>query len=301
MITYARIEKLYRPQDMNKTTNLRTQIYTPESQIRSPLHLIKSMVYDLIRSRELAWRLFIRDISAQYRQSLLGVFWAFIPPLVTSLVFILLQSRRIINFEDTDIPYPVYVLVGTIIWQLFIESLNAPLKSTTQARPVLAKINIPYEALIVSAFFNVVFGLLLKLIVLAGIFIYFGIQITPALFLLPIALLLLILLGISLGLLITPLGMLYTDVSSSLTVLTQLWFFVTPVIYPPPSSYPLSLITIVNPVSPLLIGIRDIMTKGTIDITGSYIMVSLLIPVVLILAWIIFRLSIPIIIERISA
>ncbi|MBE0410254.1 MAG: ABC transporter permease [Anaerolineales bacterium] len=286
---------------MNKATNLPNVIYTPESQIRSPLNLFQKMLHDLLNSKELAWRLFIRDISAQYRQSFLGIFWAFIPPLVTSLVFILLQSHRVINFGETDIPYPVYVLIGTITWQLFTESLNAPLKSTIQAKPILAKINIPYEALIVSAFFNILFSLLLKLIVLAGIFIYFRIELTPALFLLPMAFLLLISLGISIGLLITPFGMLYTDVSSSLPIISQLWFFVTPVIYTPPTSFPLSLITILNPVSPLLIGIRDLMTKGEIAITGTYIMVGFLVPIVLLVAWISFRVSIPIIVERISS
>jgi lipopolysaccharide transport system permease protein len=89
------------------------------------------MWQDLKSSRELAWRLFVRDITAQYRQSIFGIFWAFVPPLITSLVFILLQSNNILNIGETDIPYPVYVLVGTILWQLFSESLNAPLKNSS--------------------------------------------------------------------------------------------------------------------------------------------------------------------------
>ncbi|HJO95135.1 MAG TPA: hypothetical protein QF753_17195 [Victivallales bacterium] len=53
-------------------TELKTTIYTPDSQIRNPSALIKGMYIDLYRSRCLAWRLFVRDISAKYRQTILG-------------------------------------------------------------------------------------------------------------------------------------------------------------------------------------------------------------------------------------
>ena len=54
--------------------------HTPESKIRHPLDLMKEMFQDLGASQELAWRLVIRDISAQYRQTALGYFWAVFPP-----------------------------------------------------------------------------------------------------------------------------------------------------------------------------------------------------------------------------
>ena len=150
---------------INHTKNLPLVVYTPESQMRSPGRLVRSMWQDLKASRELAWRLFVRDISALYRQSLLGVFWAFLPPIVMGLAFIILQSKKVVNFGETDIPYPVFVLVGTTLWQVFTESLNAPLKSVTTAKPMLAKINFPREALIVSAFYQVLFNLLIKSLV----------------------------------------------------------------------------------------------------------------------------------------
>jgi hypothetical protein len=68
--------------------------HTPESKIRHPFTLLKDMSRDLKASRELAWRLIIRDISAQYRQTVLGYFWAIFPPLVASLVFVLLRSAK---------------------------------------------------------------------------------------------------------------------------------------------------------------------------------------------------------------
>lgn len=286
---------------MNHTESIPEVVYTPESQMRTPGRLLRSMFRDLKASRELGWRLFIRDISALYRQSLLGVFWAFLPPIVMGLVFIILRSKNVVNFGETDIPYPVFALVGTTLWQVFIEGLNAPLKSITMARPMLAKINFPREALIVSAFYQTVFNFLIKCLVLVGIFIIFRVQVTLGLLFAPLAILMLILLGLSLGLFLTPIGALYRDISSGLMVVTQLWFFVTPVVYPPPQGFPYSLLATMNPVSPILIGARDLITKGVITNIGPFLVVSCLTVIALFIAWVIYRLALPIIIERMSS
>src|SRR5436190_8244377 len=76
--------------------DLPVTVYTPESPLRRPARMVREMFRDLLASRELAWRLFVRDISAQYRQSILGLFWAFIPPLVAALPFVFLNSQGII-------------------------------------------------------------------------------------------------------------------------------------------------------------------------------------------------------------
>ena len=286
---------------MNHTENSPIVIYTPESQVRRPGMLFRSMWRDLKASRELAWRLFVRDISARYRQSVLGVFWAFLPPIATGVVFIILQSKQVVNFGETDIPYPVFVLVGTTLWTVFTESLNAPLNAVRSAKPMLAKINFPREALIVSAFYGNLFNLFIKSVVLVGIFLFFGVQATWGLLLAPVAIVMLILLGMTIGLLLTPLGMLYTDVASGLTLITQLWFFLTPVVYPPPQSFPFSLVTTLNPVSPLLMGARDLATKGVLQNPEPFLVVSGLTLCTLLIAWVMYRISMPIIIERMSA
>lgn len=286
---------------MNHSDHLSVSIYTPESQMRSPIRLLRSMWQGLKASRELAWRLFVRDISAKYRQSILGVFWAFLPPIIAGLVFIILQSKKVVNFGETDIPYPVFVLIGTTLWQLFVESLNAPLSTVIQAKPMLAKINFPREALIVSAFYQILFSLLIKSVIIVGIFLVFRVQVTFGLLLAPLAILVLILMGISLGLLLTPLGTLYTDIQSGLMMATQFLFFVTPVVYPPPQTFPYSLIAILNPISPILMGARDLLTKGVLTNAYPFFVVSGLTILTLFTAWVIYRLALPIIIERMSA
>lgn len=276
-------------------------IYSPESQIRTPSRFLRAMINDMKNSRELAWRLFVRDFFARYRRSVLGIFWSFLPPILTGLVFIVLQKKGVVHLGPTEIPYPVYVLVGTILWQLFTESLNAPLNTVRASISMLGKVNFPREALIVSAFYQVLVNLLIKSLVLAGTFIYFGISLSAGILIAPVAILVLILLGMTIGLILTPLGMLFTDVGSSLAILTQVWFFLTPVVYPAPKTFPYSLIATLNPVSPVLMAARDLMTRGTMDDPLLFAVVSGLTLVGLLFAWVMYRLAMPIIIERMSA
>ena len=291
----------HRENTINNAEDLQTVVYSPESQMHTPDRLIRSMLQGLKDSRELAWRLFVRDISARYRQSMLGIFWAFLPPIITGLVFIILQSKKVVNLGETDISFPVYVMVGTTLWQVFTESLNAPLKSVIAAKPMLAKINFPHEALIVSAFYDVLFNLLIKSIIIVGIFVYFKVPLTWGLLMAPMAILILILLGMAIGLLLTPLGTLYTDVTQGLIVVTSFWFFLTPVVYSPPQSFPYSLMTTLNPVSPILTGARDLLTKGVVANIGPFLVVSLLTILGLFIAWMIYHIALPILIERMSA
>ena len=286
---------------MKNPADLPVVTYTRASQIRSPFHLVRSMGTDLASSRELSWRLFRRDISAQYRQSLLGVLWAFVPPIITALIFIVLQKSQVVNLGETDVPYPVFVLVGMLLWQIFSESINAPLKSVTNAKSMLVKINFPREALITSAFLVVLFGVAIKTVVLIAVFVFFGMPVTTGLLLAPLAVLMLVLLGFGLGLLITPIGMLYTDISAALPTLVQILFFLTPVVYVAPKIFPFSLIMMINPVSPLLVGTRDLITQGKMTNTAPFLLVSGVTILLLAASWLLYRLSMPIIIERMSS
>ena len=130
-------KKINNHNSSENNNRLKEIIYTSESKIRHPIDLFKDMWRDLLASRELTWQLLVRDISAQYRQSLLGILWVFITPLATAGIFIMLKRQAILNVDETGMPYPVFALIGTTLWQTFVESINAPLKSLTAARPVV--------------------------------------------------------------------------------------------------------------------------------------------------------------------
>jgi len=278
-----------------------TNIYSPESKLRSPLNLFKSMYTDLLSSRELAWRLIIRDITAKYRQSLLGIAWAFLPPIALGCVFVLLNKANIINPGQTTVSYPAYVLFGTIIWQLFADSVNAPLKSITTSKGMLAKINFPYEALIVSALGQILFDFAIRLVILIIVFLIFKIPLTVGFLLSLLAILMLIFLGLMLGMFLTPLGILYNDVASALSVFMGLWFFVTPVAYTVPNKWPYSLLIKINPVTPFLVNAQELAFHGKFSDPLYFFIFSFGTILGLFIMWIYYKISFPIVIERMGA
>jgi lipopolysaccharide transport system permease protein len=282
-------------------TKLPITHHSPESKIRHPLALMKEMFRDLGASRELAWRLVIRDISAQYRQTALGYFWAVFPPLVTSLVLILLRSSAVMDVNGIDIPYPAYVMMGTVFFQLFVDALNAPLKIITESKAIFTKINLPGESFILSGMGQVLFSFGIKIILLIVVFIYFKVHVCWTAVLLPIPLLGLLLLGTMLGILLIPAGLLYKDIQSALLIVTQGLVFLTPVAYPPSVGGTLGKILNLNPVTPLLMGAKDLVTNGIPGNLIPFFIVFGFTVLFLFIGWIIYRLSLPIIIERIGA
>ena len=276
-------------------------IYTPESSLRHPLKLFNEMWRDLLASRELAWRLMVRDINSQYRQSLLGISWAFLPSIIMAIGFTLANEANVIQVGKTDLPYPAYVMFSTVLWQTFVEALNAPLQAVILAKPLLAKVNFPREALILAKLGEVFFNFAIKVILIVAVFIWFKVPITWNILLAPVAIIHLILLGTFIGVLLAPLGLLYQDISRGLTLITGFWLFITPIIYPVPKVGIFSLLVNFNPVTPLLVTARELATTGVISHPVEFWVVSILTFIGLIFTWIVFRLAMPFVIERVSS
>lgn len=186
----------------------------------------------VLAGRELAWRLFIRDLSAYYRQTYLGYVWAVLPPLVTSMTFIFLQSQGITKMEGTGIPFAAFAMMGTLIWQTFVDALGSPLASVNSAKPMLAKINFPREAILMAGMYMVVFNLLIRVVLMAGVMAVWGISPGVSVVLFPLALVGLLLFGFALGIWLVPIGTLYGDVGRGINMIAQFWMLLTPVIYP---------------------------------------------------------------------
>jgi len=283
------------------SSHLPVVVYTSEPGFRTIRIMAKDMWHDLKGSRELAWRLMVRDISAQYRQSLFGILWAFLPPLATALIFIFLNSYKVINIQETPMPYPVFAIVGTFLWQIFVFGFNAPIRVVNASKTMLTKINFPREALLLSSLGQILFDTGIKAVILIVVLLLFRIQFTWGAPFALIAMIILFLLGMTFGLLLTPIGLLYTDISHGLTIIITIWFFLTPVVYPPPTSFPLSLIAALNPVSPILVAARDLATTGVLHNPIMCFLVAFMMLLLLMVAWIIYRLAMPIVIERMSA
>lgn len=276
-------------------------VHTPESLLRRPRQLFRQMWRDLFNSRELAWRLMQRDISAQYRQSFLGIAWAFIPPIAMAVGFTLAGEANIINIGKTDFPYPAYVMFSTALWQTFAESINGPVDAVVKAKPMLARVNFSREAIILAKVGEVFFNFAIKLILIIGLFIWYRVSVSWTILIAPVALIHLIMLGTLVGTLLSPLGVLYQDVQKGLTMATGFWLFLTPVVYAVPEAGIFGSLVQLNPVTPLLVTTRELATTGLVSEPLGFWVVSVLTWAGLLLTWVSFRIALPYVIERVSS
>ena len=276
-------------------------IYTPDSMVSSPVKMVGEMLGDLAASRELAWRLTVRDLSAQYRQTFLGFLWAIILPLANTLVWIFLSRSGVVNVSDTVLPYPVYVFTGTMLWAILMDALNAPLQTVTASKSMLAKINFPREALLVAGIYKTLVNALIKVVLLMIALLAMGIYPDWGLLLFPIGLFSLILVGTVIGLALTPVGMLYTDVGKATPLLMQFMMYLTPVVFAMPKEGLPAMLFQLNPLTPLILTARDWLTGLTPEYLGYFMVVNVIAIVLLFIFWIVFRLAMPILIERMGS
>jgi lipopolysaccharide transport system permease protein len=286
---------------MTNNKPLTTRIYTPESPLAHPAKLWTEMSQDLWAGRELAWRLATRDISAQYRQSALGILWALINPLTTTAVWLFLSNSRLVQVADTGLPYPAFLFTGTLLWSILVDSLTAPLAQVNANRPLLAKINFPREALILSGIYQTLFNAAIKIGILLLVLPLLGIHPGWGGLLIPLGILAMVLTGTALGLAITPLGVLYGDIGRGIPLITQFLMYLSPVVFPLASKGWTSQIMRLNPLTPLIINARAWFTGQPPQLLGEWLLTVGCSALLLLLVWMVYRLAMPILIERMSA
>lgn len=278
-----------------------TTVYGPHSALRAPGSLLRALWADIKASRGLAWRLAQRDIRAQYRGSYLSYAWAFITPLASTLVWIFLNRTGIVKVSDAGMPYAAFVFSGTMLWQVFTESLSMPLVQLIGAKSMMAKLNFPREALLVSGAIKLGWSAAVKCVILVPAIWLLGVSPDVHLVLFPLAVAMIVLAGFSLGLLLAPIGLLYSDISRGLPVVAQFLMFVSPVLYPAPSAGVLGKIMLFNPMAPLITTARGWLTGTATADPAGFVIVSGLLGVFLFLGLVLYRITLPVLIERISS
>lgn len=276
---------------------LETRVYQKEYTL-SFFKLLKNSLKDIYSSRFLARQLTERDIKAQYRQSYFGFLWAFVTPLSTAFVWIFLNGTGTIKLSATGVPYPVYAFSGTLIWSIITGAINAPLASTKSARGIMSKINFPKEALIISGIYKLLFDSSLKILLLLVFVLVYGIGFNWSMLLFPLAILGIILFGVTIGLFITPLGMLYNDVAKIISMGLQFVMYITPVVYAIPKTGLMKIIMTYNPLTALILTTRDTVLGTASGFTMHYFWVIVCCLPLCFLGLVFYRMSIPVIVER---
>ena len=242
-----------------------------------------------------------RDIKAEYRQSVLGFFWAFAPILMNSFVWIFLNSSGAISVNASEsIPYIPFVIIGTTFWSIFTDGISMPLTAVNSNKGILSKINFPKEALILSGIYKMAFNLVLKLVLVVAVLIFYQINPGVNIVLFPLYLLALTLFALAIGLIITPLGLIYTDISRIINTGVSLLMYITPVVYAAPPIGFFKTLFKINPLSYVFIDSRAVLFGLPLQYGFLIIILSLISITILMIGLVIFRKSMPIIIEKIS-
>jgi lipopolysaccharide transport system permease protein len=282
------------------TTQTMLVIYTPKSPLAHPRQMVRQMFSDLVLAKDLAWRLAVRDISAQYRQTLLGFTWALILPIINTVTWIFLNRSGVVSVSNTSLPYPVYVFTGTMLWQIFVEAFQFPSQQVNSAKEMLSKVNFPKEAIILSGIMQTLFNASIKILLLVPALLFFGIKLSWSILLAPLGVVSLILAGTAMGLLLAPISALYQDVTRGIAVAAQFWMYITPVVFPLPQSGWVFVLFKLNPLTPLILTTRDWLTAFSPTALTGFGLVNVVMFFILLLAWLFFRISMPILVERMS-
>jgi lipopolysaccharide transport system permease protein len=283
---------------MTETAELPVVVYSPESPLAHPLKLVKEICTDIWRCRELTWALFSRDLKAQYRQSYFGYVWLFVPVISTTIVWMFLSSTQVIQVAETPIPYPAYVMLGTMIWGVFTASVNQPLASFQAGQAVFMKLKVPPEAFILSGMSKIFFELLIRIVVLVPVFV--GLKIVPAstFWLFPFGLAAASLTGAAIGMALIPLGSLYSDVSRLVSTAMAFGMYITPIVYPPPKSGWAAMVIEWNPITSIVMVSRDWLTTGHSEYMLPFVGTVFCATILLTLSIVVFRVVLPHLIER---
>ena len=261
------------------------QIYYPGKYSRGGLRVWKEMFLELVNTRELTWRLFIKDLKAKYKQSILGVFWALIMPFVMIGSFIYLSKAGVVDVGTTNIPYPLFALLGISFWQLFATGLTSCTNSIVAAGGVIVKINFPKKTLVIAALGQTIFEFAIRLTLVGLAFLYY--QIVPSwhVILLPIAVIPVLLITLSLGFFLSLLNAIVRDVANIVAVLIPFLMLITPVMYVPKSEGFTALVNKYNPMSSLVIFLRDLVLGNQVSLFPDYFFISLFSIVLFLFAW----------------
>lgn len=278
-------------------------VYTPFGHLGLGLAAWREMFQELIDGRELIWRLYLRDFSARYRQSMLGYVWAIIPALVTAITFTWLNKSGRLPIGGTALPYSLFVLLNMSVWQLFANGLTGATQSLVNAGALITKINFPRESLVIAAFGQSVFQFIISCVLVAVAFIGYHINdhnVTPAwtVVFIPLAVLPLCLLTLGLGYILSLINGVLRDAGQVITFILMFWMFLTPVVYPAPE-HSGKIITYLNPVSPFLVATQDLAQKGGLTHPGGYLIGCVVSLIVFLLGWRVFHLTEPRIAERV--
>jgi len=250
------------------------------------------MSRNIVRSRDLIWQLFKRDFFAGYKKSFIGVTWVVLTPLISIFVWLFLKRSGVLHPGEVGVPYPVYVLIGSSIWGLFLGFYTSASNTLTDGQQLVLQVNYPHEVFLFEKsllqIVNFVIALVLNLVVLF----FFGIIPGAAALLFPLVVLPLFFLGAGIGLFISMFSVVAFDIDKLVGTFMGLLIWSVPVIYSSDvKNHVAQAIIRWNPLTYLVCSARDILLFGRLYHPAAYFASVALAFAVFFVSWRLFYVS----------
>jgi lipopolysaccharide transport system permease protein len=274
--------------------------YEPNNTLRRGYrHIFLEIYQDILRNRWLTYQLFKRDFVALYKQTYVGFMWIFIVPILSMCAFIFLNTSGVFNTGDISMPYPIYLVFGMMLWQVFSTGLLSTADSLTNAGSTIVKINFSKKSLVIASLGKPVLSFLVQMVILIVLFIVYRVVPDIKIVLVPLFVIPILLLTLGLGFLFSIFNAISRDIINTISILLTLLMFITPIFYSKPSGGALTFITKFNILYYLINVPRDIiLTQNKTDING-FILSALLSLLIFVVCIVVFHLTETRITERI--
>lgn len=202
----------------------------PHLHIKPSQGLVALKTRELWEYRELLYFLVWRDIKVRYKQTVLGVLWAIIQPVMTMIVFSIFFGK-LGKLSSDGIPYPIFSFAALVPWTLFSNGLTQATNSLVASSNLIKKVYFPRLIIPIATVLAGVIDFLLAFGVLLILMVYYGITPTINTLWLPLFLLLTIITSLAVSLWLSALNVEYRDIRYVIPFLTQIWLFATPIAY----------------------------------------------------------------------
>jgi homopolymeric O-antigen transport system permease protein len=227
-------EELQAPAQLRSPSTSAAEAEPNEIVIRAQTGWISIDWAELFAYRELLFFLVWRDISARYKQTILGPAWAVIQPLLLMAIFTVVSLIVRIPTPEIDgvpMPYPVFVFAGLIPWTLFSQGMPQSALSLVSNQNMMTKVYFPRIFLPVSAAMVFLVDLTISLGIYSVILLYYRTAPAWTVVFLPVLILLTVIATLSIGILLASLTLFYRDFRHIVPFLVQIMMYVSPVMY----------------------------------------------------------------------
>ncbi len=224
----------------------------------------------------LGYSLAYAQIKLRNEGSYLGIFWYLLSPLC--IFFILLFIKRVAFSPESIVNYPVYLLIGIIIYNFFSKLITRSITSIEKSGGLLKTVKFDPESLIVSELIQIVFSHIFEVLLVVILMLYLHIPLVGIIGY-GIVLIFFILFASGFAFVTATIGAYISDFGNMWTIAAQILFFITPIFYVITPGSQLSFINAVNPLSYFLILFRDITMYGKIP-SGNIMMITICISLI---------------------